>query len=94
MGKSITYQAGVGAGDREADRQINIANYLFTNMVRIMFLPPYIDRDSRSDGTVLPKAKDRAGPARAVVGRQFLRFSAVWFVSGKGDLKQIHKGLV
>lgn len=24
-------------------------------------------RDSRSDGTVLPKAKDRAGPARAVV---------------------------
>lgn len=28
MGKSITDKAGVGAGDREADRQINIANYL------------------------------------------------------------------
>lgn len=46
MGMSITDKAGVGAGDREADRQINIANYLFTDMVRIMFLPPYIDRDA------------------------------------------------
>ena len=32
MGKSITDKAGVGAGDREADRQINIANYLIAYM--------------------------------------------------------------
>ena len=49
--------------------EINLQTiYSLYGIYHLLFI---FSRDSRSDGTVLPKAKDRAGPARAVVGRQF-----------------------